>query len=89
MRRDQEDTQSSYTHTPTWSDGLASESMESLRTRAKARRDEIYILNTHAPAAIGMRMRPRRKEELKIVSICDRTRLVMLIVVKRVTFPFK
>ena len=69
-----------YTHT--WSDGLASEWMESLRTRAKARRDEIYIFITHIPVAIGMRMSPRRKKELIIISICV---LMTFIVVERLS----
>ena len=63
--------------------------MESLRTRAKARRDEIYRFIAHTPAAIKMSMKLRRKKEFKIVSICDQTGLVMFIMMKRLNLPFK
>jgi hypothetical protein len=63
--------------------------MEILRTRAKARLDEIYRFITHIPAAIGMSMSARREKELKIVSICNQTGLMTSIVVKRLCFPFK
>jgi len=35
--------------------------IESLRTRAKARRDKMYIFITHIPVTIGTSTRPRRK----------------------------
>jgi len=43
---------------PTWSAGPDSEWIESLRTRAKARRDEMYSFITHIPVTIGMSTRP-------------------------------